>query len=211
MVGVRKFDEQQVLAQALEVFWRKGFPSTSMLDLAQAAGVQRGSLYNAYGDKEELFMRAFEGYAARFLDEVRNALDARDAKQALQRFFGVAIANMTSGFPPRGCLTTKAATDGSIHSLRIHQRVQRILEDLEVIVRMAMSREPMRAGLALEPPDAAKVIVTFTRGLAVMERVHQDPKWLKQAAAALVRILLVEKQPGSPPSRGYGGRTKGTS
>ena len=52
MAGVRQFDEQEVIAVALDVFWRKGLHDATMQDLAAATGVQRGSLYNAYGDKE---------------------------------------------------------------------------------------------------------------------------------------------------------------
>ena len=47
MAGVRQFNEDDAFAHALDVFWRKGFRATSMLDLAEATGVQRGSLYNA--------------------------------------------------------------------------------------------------------------------------------------------------------------------
>ena len=67
MVGTRQFDEQEVIATALEVFWRKGLHDATMQDLAAATGVQRGSLYNAYGDKEEIFLRAFDQYADQFL------------------------------------------------------------------------------------------------------------------------------------------------
>src|ERR1043165_8878068 len=58
MVGARQFDEQEVIATALDVFWRKGLHDATMQDLAAATGVQRGSLYNAYGDKEAIFLRA---------------------------------------------------------------------------------------------------------------------------------------------------------
>src|SRR4051794_24281368 len=109
MVGVRQFDDEYVLAQALEVFWRKGLRATSMLDLAEATGVQRGSLYNAYGSEEELFLQAFERYAGSFLEATRKALEHPEPSRALLSFFDTAIANMTSGSPPRGCLTTKAA------------------------------------------------------------------------------------------------------
>ena len=57
MVGVRQFDEQEMIATALDVFWRKGLHDATMQDLAAATGVQRGSLYNAYGDKEAIFRR----------------------------------------------------------------------------------------------------------------------------------------------------------
>ena len=52
MVGARQFDEKEVVAIAIDVFWRKGLHDATMQDLATATGVQRGSLYNAYGDKE---------------------------------------------------------------------------------------------------------------------------------------------------------------
>jgi TetR/AcrR family transcriptional regulator, transcriptional repressor for nem operon len=67
MVGARQFDEQEAIAIALDVFWRKGLHDATMQDLATATGVQRGSLYNAYGDKEGIFLRAFDQYAEQFL------------------------------------------------------------------------------------------------------------------------------------------------
>ena len=51
MVGTRQFDEDALLEAALRAFWQNGFVATSMIDVAEATGVQRGSLYNAYGDK----------------------------------------------------------------------------------------------------------------------------------------------------------------
>ncbi len=78
MVGTRQFDEDALLEVALKTFWQNGFAATSMIDVAEATGVQRGSLYNAYGDKERLFLLAFERYASRFLDFVRQALSNPD-------------------------------------------------------------------------------------------------------------------------------------
>ena len=72
MVGARQFDEQEVIAIALDVFWRKGLHDATMQDLATATGVQRGSLYNAYGDKEAIFLRAFDQYAGQFLADGRS-------------------------------------------------------------------------------------------------------------------------------------------
>src|SRR3954452_22480586 len=107
MVNKPQFDEAELLEAALETFWQNGFAATSMIDLAQATGVQRGSLYNAYGDKEQLFLLAFERYSGRFLDFVRHTLSSPDPAVALTALFKGAIANMTEGAPSRGCLTTK--------------------------------------------------------------------------------------------------------
>src|ERR1700733_5989779 len=104
MVGMRQFDEQEMIATALDVFWRKGLHDATMQDLAAATGVQRGSLYNAYGDKEAIFLRAFDRYTEEFLETAGKALAEGDAAARLRNFFGVIIVNMTSGSPPRGCL-----------------------------------------------------------------------------------------------------------
>jgi TetR/AcrR family transcriptional regulator, transcriptional repressor for nem operon len=191
MAGVRQFDETTLLNTALEVFWRKGLHATSMLDLAEATGVQRGSLYNAYGGKEELFLLAFDIYAENFLNAAREAVDVPDTKRALQAFFKVASGNMIAGSPARGCLTTKTAAELSQNEPRIQNKVRRLLSDLEEIVRTALLASPTNNKLTLSPAHAADVIITFTRGLAVMERVHRDPKRLNESAAALIKALIV--------------------
>src|SRR5215469_5964504 len=106
MVGVRQFDENEMIATALDVFWRKGLHDATMQDLAAATGVQRGSLYNAYGDKEAIFLRAYDQYAEQFLQAAGHALAAGTTAVRLRSFLDMIIANMTSGSPPRGCLTT---------------------------------------------------------------------------------------------------------
>src|SRR5947207_16026348 len=100
MVGARQFDEQEVIAIALDVFWRKGLGEATMQDLAAAAGVQRGSLYNAYGDKEAIFLRAFDAYAAQFLDNAGEALAGETAAARLRNFLDMIIMNMTGRSPP---------------------------------------------------------------------------------------------------------------
>jgi TetR/AcrR family transcriptional regulator, transcriptional repressor for nem operon len=183
MVGVRQFDEQEVIALALDVFWRKGLHDATMQDLAAATGVQRGSLYNAYGDKEAIFLRAFDQYAEQFLETAAQALAEGDAAERLRTFFDVIIVNMTSGSPSRGCLTTRTALDAAISSEDVRARVQGLLSRLEQIVSAAIGSVPNANRLA-------RVIVTFTRGLAVMERAGYSRKQLKESAATFVDALV---------------------
>jgi TetR/AcrR family transcriptional repressor of nem operon len=189
MVGVRQFDEEEVIATALDVFWRKGLHDATMQDLAAATGVQRGSLYNAYGDKEAIFLRAFDHYAEEFLETAGNALAEGDAAARLQNFFDVIIVNMTSGSPPRGCLTTRTALDAAISSTAVRQRVQGVLSRLEQLVSKAIGAGP-HGRLRIDANRLARVVVTFTRGLAVMERAGYGRKQLKEAAATFVDALV---------------------
>jgi AcrR family transcriptional regulator len=189
MSGVRQFEEEVVLDQALEVFRRKGLRATSMLDLARATRVQRGSLYHAYGGKEALFRLAFRRYGSRFLAAAASALDQPDARTALRRFFAVVVANMTAGAPSRGCLTTKTAVE-SASGQAVRTRLRKLLDELHEIVAAALSRPATRKGLVVQPDDAARIVVTFTRGLAVMERVYRDRERLSETAEALVEALV---------------------
>ncbi|MCE0540845.1 TetR/AcrR family transcriptional regulator, partial [Kineosporia rhizophila] len=59
----RGFDADQALDRAVEVFWRHGYDGTSLSDLTSAMGINRPSLYAAYGNKEQLFHRAVARYA----------------------------------------------------------------------------------------------------------------------------------------------------
>jgi AcrR family transcriptional regulator len=195
MVGARQFDEDEMLADALEIFWRKGLAGTSMIDLAQATGIQRGSLYNAYGDKEQLFLLAFDRYAERFLDGVLHSLAAPDPRSALEAFFETAIANMTSGSPSRGCLTTKTALDLDTAGAAVEARVKHLIANLTKLLTEALSRPGAKTALSIAPGAAADLIVTFTRGLAVMERIHHDRKHLKQTANHFVQALFQPKRP----------------
>ncbi|MFQ3455040.1 TetR/AcrR family transcriptional regulator [Bradyrhizobium sp. UFLA01-814] len=189
MVGVRQFDEDEMIATALDVFWRKGLHDATMQDLAAATGVQRGSLYNAYGDKEAIFLRAFDQYAAQFLDGAGSALAQGDTSARLRSFFDMIIVNMTDGTPQRGCLTTRTALDASISSADVRQRVLDVLTRLEQLVGKAISAAPNRRS----PADAnrlARVIVTFTRGLAVMERAGYSRKQLRESAITFIDAVI---------------------
>jgi TetR/AcrR family transcriptional repressor of nem operon len=189
MVGVRQFDEGAVIATALDVFWRKGLHDTTMQDLAAATGVQRGSLYNAYGDKEAIFLRAFDQYAEQFLGAAGDALASGDAATGLRSFFDMAIVNMTDGSPPRGCLTTRTALDAAISSVDVRQRVQAVLSRLEQLISKTIGAAPGRRSTA-DANRLARVIVTFTRGLAVMERAGYSRKQLKESATTFIDAVV---------------------
>lgn len=190
MAGVRQFDEESAFEHALNAFWTKGFRATSMLDLAEATGVQRGSLYNAYGDKEEIFIRVFERYVADFINNARRALDKPDVRDALTAFFAFSIRSIRQGSPARGCLSTRTAIEADADSPRLREALKNMLDELESVVLEALDTPEAQQKLSIPPQQAAKLVVTMTRGIAVMERVYSDPKSLKETASALVDTLV---------------------
>jgi TetR/AcrR family transcriptional regulator, transcriptional repressor for nem operon len=199
MVGTRQFDEDELLEVALRTFWQHGFVATSMIDMAEATGIQRGSLYNAYGDKERLFLLAYDRYASGFLDSVRPALSNPDPTLALTSLFKGIIASMIEGAPSRGCLTTKTALELPLAGKTIEARVKQLIEDFTALVRDALSTPVARRKLSCDPGAAADLVVTFTRGLAVMERAFHDPRHLEKMSEQFVRILVPEAKSRRSP------------
>jgi AcrR family transcriptional regulator len=193
MAGVRQFDEGAALKKALALFWKRGVEATSMQELAAATGIQRGSLYNAYGSKEALFLRVFELYRARFIERVRVAIDKPRLRDALHAFFEEAINSMTTGFPARSCLSTKTALGASGIDPPIRKALQGMLDELEGVLAQRLAAVEKGVRVSLPPDQAARLIITFTRGLVVIERIYQDKARL-QADADLLTSLLLDQQ-----------------
>ena len=161
-----------------------------MPQLSEATGVLRGSLYNAYGDKQALFLEVFARYQARFLASARQALEEPNLERALKDFFAYTIASMTQGNPSRGCLTTKTAIDETANSEPIRQALRDLLDGLEALLMERFAMDQASKCLALEPTAAARLVITLTRGIVVIERLYQDAERLKEIANSLVEVLL---------------------
>lgn len=188
MAGVRQFNEEQALARALEVFWRKGYGATSMPELAEATGVLRGSLYNAYGDKQGLFLAVFARYQENFLALASEPLQLPDTRIALKAFFAFAIASMKSGDSARGCLSTKTTVDENAGAEPIRQALRGMVASLETLLaeRLRQATEP----LALPAEEAARLLVTLTRGTVVIERLFPETERLQATADALIDLIV---------------------
>jgi AcrR family transcriptional regulator len=191
----REFDQDEVLRIAFDQFWRRGVRGTSLADIARNAGVQRGSLYNAFGSKEALLLRAYERYASDYLDAVQEALASGTLRARLTAFFDLTIKNFRSGSPPRGCPTTRGlmeleAGDGDGSDQTARQAFADLLRRITDIVRSTLSEGAARGEFNGAPDVAALHIVTVTRGLAVLERAFGDEAELRRIAAHTVNLIL---------------------
>ena len=195
----REFDHDEVLRIAFDRFWRSGVRGTSLADIARDAGVQRGSLYNAFGSKEALFLVAYERYAGDYLGVVEKALSTGNLRKRLAAFFDVTIKNMCAGSPPRGCPTTRALMEvGSVDGKGLDDNARAAFADLlrriTALVQAALSEGIRRGEFKGNAEVAALHIVTVTRGLAVLERAFGDAGQLKKIAAETIGLVLGQER-----------------
>lgn len=200
----REFDYDDVLRVAFDQFWRKGVRGTSLSDIARDAGMQRSSLYNAFGSKEALFLCAYERYAGEYLSLIQKALSSGTLRKRLTAFFDVAITNFCSGSPPRGCPTTRGLMEvASVKGEGLNQDARKAFADLLTRV-IGLVREAFSAGVERNefngaPEIAALHIVTVARGLVVLERAFGDEARLRKIARYTIGLVL-DRDLGKPTS-----------
>lgn len=191
----REFDHDEVLRIAFDQFWRKGVRGASLSDIAREAGVQRGSLYNAFGSKEALFLQAYERYAEDYLAALQKTLAAGSLRKRLTAFFDLTITNFRSGTPPRGCPTTRGlmelgAAEGEGLDDDAREAFASLIARITALVRDTLSAGAARGEFDGNPAAAALHIVTVTRGLAVLERAFGDEPQLRKIAAHTIDLVL---------------------
>src|SRR5437868_1871576 len=105
----REFDLDQALDAALKVFWRKGYEGASLPDLTKAMGINRPSLYAAFGNKESLFRKTVERYIEGPASQIGEALREPTARGVVERLWRESIELTTGTENPRGCFLVQAA------------------------------------------------------------------------------------------------------
>src|SRR6202035_591078 len=115
----RSYDSDVALDCAAELFWAKGFTDTSLDDLSAAMGMGRPSIYNAFGDKEALFIRALERYRDTTGSSPLRAMETEDSiRDAIDAFFHQIVEYATADRSHLGCLLGSVASVTDIPEVR---------------------------------------------------------------------------------------------
>jgi AcrR family transcriptional regulator len=165
----RSFDIDRALDRALQVFWRKGYEGTSLSDLTKAVGVNRPSLYAAFGDKEALFRKALDRYLNGPAAYTQEALKEPTARAVVERLLRGAADLNTAPRNPGGCLTVQGALACGEAGDSIRQELAAYRAAGEAALRRRLQRAKSEGDLPadVDPADLARYIATVIFGMAV--------------------------------------------
>ncbi|MGW4355880.1 TetR/AcrR family transcriptional regulator [Nocardia sp. NPDC004582] len=186
----RQFDEQALLDAAVELFWAKGFDTTSVEDVSRATGIGNGSIYAAYTSKRGLFLAAFERYCeqrARFVRETVESApgSARDAVRALCR----AVIDDCAAHPDhRGCLMLNSIANLATRIPEVAAIATRTTTAMESAVAQRLRPAMTEPDDALLATLGAGIIMT-TQGLIQLSRMGVPPSRLSEIADVSCEIL----------------------
>jgi AcrR family transcriptional regulator len=188
----RAFDAERALDRAMGVFWLKGYEGASLPDLTRAMGINRPSLYAAFGNKQALFGRAVQRYVRGPGRYVFDALAAPTARGVIERLFAGLIELLTDPRNPRGCLLVHGALACGTQA----QPVRRALDGRREAVVDALSRRLARARAARElparanPTDLARFIAAVMHGMCVQSASGAGRAVLQRVARTALRAVL---------------------
>jgi AcrR family transcriptional regulator len=185
----RSFDADTALDRALEVFWRQGYEGTSLTDLTTAMGINRPSLYAAFGNKEELFSVVLARYLEGPGGYAAAALDARTTPEVLRLLIRGAIELTTGQDAPHGCLCVKSVQAGGPGTEPVRQNVVAARKAGEAALRRRLEQaDDLPPGYT--PADLTALVHTISDGIAVQAATGRTRDELSRVAEVALHALL---------------------
>ncbi len=184
----RKFDADVALDSAVDLFWDRGYRATTTRDLERALGITQSSLYNAFGSKQALLLRAVDRYEARIEEELFGVLDQHeDGYEALQSFF-TELAAWVERNEHRGCMVVNLMTMEHDDPV-IVTRVQAYRQKIRTGLGDALSRIP---GLTSDQIQfRAELLLAAVLGLHITARTATGPSEVEAIVTSICRQLSV--------------------
>jgi len=185
----RCFDESCALDRALQVFWRRGYQGASLPELTRAMGINRPSLYAAFGNKQQLFRRTLDRYAqgpARYIEEAMNEPTAR---RVAERLLAGVIDLVTDSKNPHGCLMVQAALTCGEESQGVQRELSARRESRVTQLRRRFMRAKTQGDLpaSADPATLARYLATIMHGLAVQATGGATRAELRRVAQLALR------------------------
>ena len=188
MPRVKLFDQEKALQKAMNLFWEKGYHATSMQDLVKELEISRGSMYDTFGAKQELFDKSLEKYKNDNLEWFSDFLyNEKDVKKGISNFMKGIVERAFSDPNYKGCFIVKTCDSISVNDtllkvsmIEYNQKMERVISDY------------LRSGNLDKSKNfdaIAKLILTINTGLSIASRVNNDEKMLNESIDVALQLL----------------------
>lgn len=165
----RSFDETAAIDCAIQVFWKRGFDGASLSELTAAMGIKPGSLYAAFGNKQELFRRALQRYLVTEVAFIQETLNEPTALAVAQRLLRESALFLSRRGFPRGCMTIQGSQVITEEGEQIHKELVDLRVRSERKLRDRLSRAVREGDLPenTNPDSLARFLVSIYQGMTI--------------------------------------------
>ncbi|AFU18038.1 Transcriptional regulator, TetR (plasmid) [Bacillus thuringiensis MC28] len=192
MARTREFDEDQVLDAAMQLFWEKGYEATSLSDLTSRMGIQRPSIYSAFGDKKELFEAALRRYTMSRASDIRNRLQSHSSvKESFSIFFADVVNEEYAGDLSKGCFCINTMVELAPHDERFEILTREHQMYLAVIFQETIERGIQSGELEVntDAKSLAQALIVALIGLTVMMKSRPQRTFVDNVIATTLTLL----------------------
>lgn len=192
MARTKEFDKDAVVLKAMDVFWQRGYEATSIQDLVDAMGINRGSIYDTFGDKSGLFQAALQRYlidapSQRLIDQAETG----NPRKEIEAFFKAIIDRSDCPRERKGCFVTNSIAELCARDKKMAAHFKGGMNRMEeafytLIVRGQQDWDisPWR-----NPRQLARSLLASAQGLIVMSKVGPGRETLEDIAATALSLL----------------------
>lgn len=188
----KQFDTKDVLDKAMRTFWKHGYEATSMQDIVDCTGINRGSLYATFGDKRALFLAALRTYDEHMCGELLGDLEARyRPREAIRHLFLAFAAKVAESGGSDGCFLTNTALELASHDKEVAKIVADGQKEVETFFVRTIKNGKARGEIAahVSPADTARGLLSSLIGLAVLARSRPEKLLLQSVIDEAIRRL----------------------
>ena len=188
----KEFSPDDALDKAMQVFWHKGYEATSMGDLLSAMDLNRGSLYDTFGDKRTLLLKVMDQYCTAFVGPKLSLLDQPGpALPTLRRFIIGMIEGGLADPQRRGCFISNTVMELSPHEEEIAGTLRQALMMAEDAFFKVLARAKQQGELThdKDPRALARFLTTMMQGTIVMIKAGAPADAVNQTAETALSML----------------------
>ncbi|NQY93213.1 MAG: TetR/AcrR family transcriptional regulator [Campylobacteraceae bacterium] len=192
MPRVKLFDENEILKKSMELFWKKGYSATSVQDMVNHLGINRGSMYDTFGDKKNLFNKSLSLYCSTNQEALSEFFKhEKSVKYGLKKLFGVFIADSISDRDQKGCFVVNTTTELNPDDEEINKVLLQNKEVLEKMFYDFLKQGQDRGEISKDKDIEAisSLIYTLFSGIRVVARLESNDKKLLSSMNAVLSIL----------------------
>jgi TetR/AcrR family transcriptional regulator, transcriptional repressor for nem operon len=193
MARLREFDTDEVLESVIQAFWERGYEATSMADLMAATGLQKGSLYKAFGDKRSLFLKALQTYLDRIFSFTRQALGQPKPANAIAAWIQLLSDTASAPEVNHGCFAVNSLIELAPHdpdvAKKLEHQFSRVGDLLESVIAQGQQEGVFRKDLSAE--QLRFMLLTIAQGALASGRAA----FLKSNLSNLTDSVLAVLKP----------------
>lgn len=191
MPRTKCFNREDALQKAMGAFWARGYEATSIQDLVDCMGINRGSLYDTFGDKHKLFLAALDQYTSSSLSRGNNLQSEGNSVEILNDFLFGFMYRVLGDPENRGCFVTNTTVERSSYDEKCAERLRDYYDVLEDDLKSLIGRGQDAGEIPLKrsAADLAAFFVGVMQGVRVLGKVRQDEASLRPMVEVALATL----------------------